>query len=320
MPIAFVTGVTGQDGSYLVDDLTGRGYEVHGLVKPGDSATRLAPSVIAHQGDLRDADLLGDLVLEIGPDEVYNLAGQTSVAASWDDPVATAQTTGTTVAAIAQACWVLHERGHPVRMLQASSAEMFGLAEEMPQRESTRIAPVSPYGAAKAYGHFMVASYRLRGLHASTCILYNHESPLRPETFVTRKITASVARIARGVQDVIRLGNLDVSRDWGWAPDYVRAMQLALGHESPGDYVIGTGALHTVREFVIAAFEAANVPDWESHVVIDPAFARQVDPPRQLADSTLAREVLGWEPTVTFDELVAAMVHHDLVQIDTSAD
>ena len=320
MPTAFVTGVTGQDGSYLIDDLVKRGYRVHGLIKPGDPSKRLLSAVIAHEGDLRDAALVKALVLEIAPDEVYNLAGQTSVAASWDNPADTAQTTGTTVAAIADACWTLHESGREVRMLQASSAEIFGLADEMPQRESTRIAPVSPYGAAKAFGQFITASYRLRGLHASTCILYNHESPLRPETFVTRKISAAVARISRGMQDVVHLGNLDVSRDWGWAPDYVRAMQLAVAHHVPGDYVIGTGVLHSVRDFVVAAFAAAGIADWEPHVVIDPAFARPVDPPRQLADNTHAREVLGWQPTVAFDELVAAMVLHDLERVNTSAD
>lgn len=320
MPRAFVTGVTGQDGTYLVDALLERGYEVHGLVKPGDPARLLPAALTAHEGDLTDARLIGSLVAGIAPDEVYNLAGQTSVAASWDDPVGTALTTGTTVAAIADACWNLHVAGKSVRLLQASSAEIFGLADEMPQRESTRIAPVSPYGAAKAFGHFIVGSYRDRGMHASTCILYNHESPLRPETFVTRKITASVARIARGLQDVVRLGSLDVSRDWGWAPDYVSAMQLAVGHGTPDDYVIGTGELHTVRDFVTAAFTAGGIDDWQSHVVIDPAFVRPVDPPRQLADSSHARDVLGWSPTVGFDEIVGAMVRHDLALIDASAD
>lgn len=320
MPTAFVTGVTGQDGTYLVEALLERGYEVHGLVKPGDTSRSLSPAVVTHAGDLKDAQVLGALIAELAPHEVYNLAGQTSVAASWDDPVGTALTTGATVAAIAEACWRLHEAGSSVRLLQASSAEIFGVAEEMPQRETTRIAPASPYGAAKAYGHFIVGSYRARGLHASTCILYNHESPLRPEAFVTRKITASVARIARGLQQEVRLGNLDVSRDWGWAPDYVRAMQLAVAHDVADDYVIGTGALHSVRDFVVAAFAAAGISDWERYVVIDPAFMRPVDPPRQLADSSHAHEVLGWRPTVTFEELVAAMVANDLALIDTSAD
>lgn len=320
MPTAFVTGVTGQDGTYLVDDLLGRGYTVHGLVKPGDSARRLPGALVAHQGDLRESQLLADLVLRLRPDEVYNLAGQTSVAASWSDPVDTALTTGATVAAIADACWRLHESGHPVRLLQASSAEIFGRAEEMPQTESTPVAPVSPYGAAKAFGHFIVGSYRERGMHASTCILYNHESPLRPEAFVTRKITSAAARISRGLQHELLLGNLDVSRDWGWAPDYVRAMQLAVGNDTPGDYVIGTGVLHTVRDFVVAAFAAAGIADWQRYVQLDPAFARPADPSHQLADSTRAREILGWTPTVDFPRLVAIMVEHDLALIDSSAD
>lgn len=320
MPIAFVTGVTGQDGTYLVEALLEDGYEVHGLVKPGDPSRAVPPAVIAHEGDLRDAALVAALVADVAPHEVYNLAGQTSVAASWDDPVGTALTTGATVAGIVDACWQLHEAGRPVRFLQASSAEIFGVADEVPQRESTRVAPSSPYGAAKAFGHFITGSYRSRGLHASTCILYNHESALRPETFVTRKITGSVARISRGLQDVVRLGNLDVSRDWGWAPDYVRAMRLAVARDEADDYVIGTGQLHTVRDFVSAAFSAAGIDDWEPHVVIDPAFVRPVDPPRQLADSSHARDVLGWLPTKTFEELVAEMVAHDLALIDRSAD
>lgn len=320
MPIAFVTGVTGQDGTYLVADLLDAGYEVHGMVKPGDSDHGLPPGVVVHRADLRDASHVASLVELVAPNAVFNLAGQTSVAASWADPVGTALTTGATVAAIADACWRLHDAGHPVRLLQASSAEMFGNASEVPQNEATRIAPVSPYGAAKAFAHFVVGSYRARGLHASTCILYNHESPLRPEAFVTRKITAAAARIARGLQDVVTLGSLDSARDWGWAPDYVRAMQLALGHPVAADYVIGTGELHTVRDFVAAAFTAAGLADWSDHVELDPAFGRPADPPRQLADGTRARDVLGWAPTVRFEEIVARMVRHDLALLDATAD
>lgn len=314
MPVALVTGVTGQDGTYLARDLLARGFEVHGLVKPGDvTLGERSPGVIAHGGDLTDSTFLSELIARVEPDEVYNLAGQTSVAASWDDPVATALTTGTAVASMAQGCWLLQERtGKPVRFVQASSAEIFGAATQVPQDESTVISPVSPYGAAKAFGHFTVSAFRSRGLHASSCILYNHESPLRPPTFVTRKITAAAAKISLGLQDTLALGTLDVSRDWGWAPDYVRALQLAARHASAGDYVIGTGVEHTVRDFVMTAFAAAGVPDWEERVVLDPSFARPVDPPRQLADSSRARDVLGWIPEVGFDELVARMVTADL--------
>lgn len=314
MPVALVTGVTGQDGTYLARDLLAQGYEVHGLVKPGDATLReRSPGVIAHGGDLTDSGFIAQLIARVEPDEVYNLAGQTSVAASWEDPVGTALTTGTAVASMAQGCWELQERtGKLVRFVQASSAEIFGAATQVPQNESTPIAPVSPYGAAKAFGHFTVSAFRSRGLHASSCILYNHESPLRPPTFVTRKITSAAAKISLGLQDTVALGTLDVSRDWGWAPDYVSAMQLAARHAVAGDFVIGSGVEHTVRDFVAAAFAAAGIADWEERVVLDPSFARPVDPPRQLADSSRARDVLGWVPEVGFDELVARMVAADL--------
>jgi GDPmannose 4,6-dehydratase len=314
MPVALITGVTGQDGTYLARDLLEQGFEVHGLVKPGDvSLADRSPFVVAHEGDLTDAGFLANLIARVAPDEVYNLAGQTSVAASWIDPVGTAATTGSAVASMALGCWELQERtGKSVRFVQASSAEIFGAATQVPQQEATAILPVSPYGAAKAFGHFTVSAFRSRGLHASSCILYNHESPLRPETFVTRKITAAAARISLGLQDTLSLGTLDVSRDWGWAPDYVRAMQLAARHAEAADFVIGSGVEHTVRDFVAAAFTAAGISDWEDRVVLDPAFVRPADPPRQLADSSRARDMLGWMPEVGFDELVARMVAADL--------
>jgi GDPmannose 4,6-dehydratase len=195
-----------------------------------------------------------------------------------------------------------------VSVVQASSAEIFGHAADAPQNEQTPIAPVSPYGVAKALGHFLVGTYRQRGLHASSVILYNHESPLRPPTFVTRKITQGAALIAQGLESTLSLGNLDVQRDWGWAPDYVEAMRLAASHDVAGDYVIGTGVSHSVRDFVEAAFRASGITDWERHVEIDPAFVRPADPALQLADSSLARTELGWSPTVDFDELVKRMV------------
>lgn len=317
-PTALITGVTGQDGTYLSQSLLQRGYQVHGLVRhedfvplaPGADATA---GVTAHAGDLRDSAGLRRLVLEVRPDHIYNLAGQTSVAASWDDPLDTLETSGYPVGVLLEAAWELQEqRGEPVRVVQASSAEIFGNAAQSPQNEGTPIAPVSPYGVAKALGHFLVGTYRQRGLHASSVILYNHESPLRPATFVTRKITQGAARIAQGLESTLALGNLDVQRDWGWAPDYVEAMRLAAEQPAAGDYVIGTGASHSVRDFVEAAFRASGITDWEQHVEIDPAFVRPADPALQLADSSKAREVLGWAPTVDFDELVRRMVEADL--------
>jgi len=204
------------------------------------------------------------------------------------------------------------DAGRPVRVLQASSAEIFGDPDRTPQDEGTSIRPTSPYGAAKAYAHQVAAVYRARGLGVSTCVLYNHESPRRPETFVTRKITAAAARIARDGGGTLALGNLDVRRDWGWAPDYVDAMVRALRHHDPDEYVVATGRTHSVAEFVAAAFAAAGIDDWEAHVEIDPRFVRPVDPAEQVGDPRKARDVLGWEASLEFEQLVARMVHHDL--------
>lgn len=311
MTVAFITGVTGQDGTYLARQLLAEGVDVHGLVRP-DTAARVEPGVAVHEGDLRDSATLAAIIASLQPDEIYHLGGQSSVAASWEDPLATIGQTGVPTAALLQA--VADDSPHS-RFVFAASAEIFGHADA-PQNELTPVAPVSPYGAAKALGHFLVAGYRERGIHASSCILYNHESPLRPERFVTRKITAAAARISRGKQETVSLGNLDVARDWAWAPDVVDALRRAATHAEPGDYVVGTGVLHTVRDFVIAAFSAAGIEGWKDHVVIDQAFVRAVDPSVQLADSAKAQAVLGWHPTVEFTELVSRMVRFDLGECD----
>jgi GDPmannose 4,6-dehydratase len=312
MPRALITGVTGQDGTYLTRLLLERGYEVHGVVKPGDDAERVQPGVSLHAADLADSETLRGIVLSVSPDELYNLGGLTSVAGSWADPVGTVAVTGSPVATILDAAWSLHELGHSIAVVQASSAEIFGSATESPQNELTPIAPVSPYGAAKALGHFLVTAFRSRGLRASSAILYNHESPLRPETFVTRKITASVARISLGMQKSLSLGTLEVERDWGWAPDYVDALHRMAQQPAGGDFVVGTGESHTVRDFVATAFRAVGIDDWQPLVVIDPAFVRAADPARQLADASRARDVLGWSPSCTFDELVERLVRSDV--------
>lgn len=307
MPLAFITGVTGQDGTYLSRALLDDGYEVHGLVRP-ESAGRVEDGVVSHTGDIRDGARLRALVAQLQPDELYHLAGQSSVGQSWDDPVGTVEQTGAPVAALLHA--VAQSSPH-TRFVNASSSEIFGDADA-PQNEETPVRPVSPYGAAKALGHFLVASFRGRGLHASSCVLYNHESPLRPERFVTRKITMAVARIAAGLDDTVSLGNLEASRDWGWAPDYVEAMRRAARQPSPGDYVIGTGISHTIRDFVATAFSVIGIDDGESHVVTDPAMLRPVDPGTQRADSSRARDALGWEPTVDFAGIVERMVRADI--------
>ncbi len=307
MPVAFITGVTGQDGTYLSRALLDDGYDVHGLVRP-DTTSAVPDGVNAHTGDIRDNARLGDLVAELQPDELYHLAGQTSVGQSWDDPAGTVEQTGAPIAALLHA---VATRSAHTRVVNASSAEIFGLAEA-PQNETTPIAPVSPYGAAKALGHFLVASFRGRGVHATSCVLYNHESPLRPPRFVTRKITMAVARIARGLDDTLTLGNLDAQRDWGWAPDYIDAMRRAAAQPTPADYVIGTGVTHSIRDFVATAFATAGIDDWEAHIESDPALLRPADPGTQRADATRARQALGWAPTVDFAGLIERMVRADL--------
>lgn len=314
MTVALVTGATGQDGSYLRERLAAEGAELYAVVAE-DAAGEypwLAAAAQVHQLDLRDSAGLAALVAEVAPDEVYNLAGLSSVAQSWEQPVLTAEINAVAVAVLLQACWELQQRaGGPVRVVQASSAEIFGNATESPQTERTPLAPTNPYGAAKAYAHQLVGVYRGLGLHASSCILYNHESPRRPVTFVTRKITNTVARIARGEQAVLSLGELEVQRDWGWAPDYVDGMVRAARHTEAGDYVFATGTTHSVREFVDAAFNAMGITDWEHLVEFDTDFLRPVETQDTRGDATRAKTVLGWKPTVGFVELVRRMVLAD---------
>lgn len=322
MPAALVTGATGQDGSYLCQRLAAEGTRVHAMVRavsgpgrdPGlDDLLRWVPDVVVHEGDLADGPGVAALVEEIAPDEVYNLAGISSVAYSWQEPALTGLVSGVAVASVLEgALRVQRATGRPVRVVQASSAEIFGDATQVPQDEQTPVRPRSPYGAAKAYAHQMVGVARSQGLHASAVILYNHESPRRPLSFVTRKITHGVARIAAGLEETLTLGSTDVTRDWGWAPDYVEAMVLAARHTEPDDFVVATGEPHTVADFVQAAFERAGVADWRDRLRTDPAFVRPAESTVQLGDPGKARAVLGWEPTHRFGEVVAAMVDHDL--------
>ncbi|WP_193510369.1 GDP-mannose 4,6-dehydratase [Cryobacterium sp. BB736] len=306
MSVVFVTGASGQDGTLLIRNLLDEGHDVHALVR--ESAPDAADLISVHRGDIRDAALIGRLLRELRPDEVYHLAGQTSVAASWDDPVGTLETTALPAAPLLEAAAEVGSR-----FVLAASAEIFGNAAA-PQDEQTPIRPLSPYGAAKALAHHLVGVYRARGVHASSCILFNHESPLRPDRFVTRKITRGAARIALGLDDRLVLGNFDARRDWGWAPDYVRALQLAVRHPEPADWVIGTGETHTVREFADAAFAAAGLGSAAEYLVADDAFVRPADPAELRADASKARAELGWAPTVGFSELVERMVLADLEQ------
>ena len=314
---ALVTGITGQDGGYLAERLLDEGWAVHGMVRGDDPGqadlVERCPDAVLHDGDLRDESSLARVVRDADPDEVYNLGGISSVAFSWEHPVLTADVVALGAARLLDQTWRHQERrGRAVRFVQASSAEIFGDPQTAPQDESTPVRPTSPYGAAKAHVHALTGVYRARGLHAVSLVLYNHESPRRPANFVTRKITQAAARIASGRQDELVLGNLDARRDWGWAPDYVDAMIRAARHPVAGDYVVATGEARTVRDFVQAAFARAGVDAWQDRVRVDPALVRPVDAALQVGDAGRARRVLGWAPTVGFEELVGRMVDADL--------
>ena len=316
MTTALITGITGQDGGYLTERLLGEGCDVHGLLHPDDPhAADVAlryPAITLHTGDLADPGEIDGIVSSVRPDDIYNFGGISSVGLSWEQPLLTAAVNGMGAAGLLEAAWRLQQRvSRPVRLLQASSAEIFGEPTESPQSETTPVRPRNPYGAAKAFAHGLVGVYRARGLHACSCILFNHESPRRPETFVTRKITKAAALIAAGKQDSLALGNLDARRDWGWAPDYVDAMLRAVRHPTPDDYVIATGRAHSVRDFVAAAFASAGLPDWQQYVTIDRAFERPTDAPELVGDAGKARAVLGWAPTMTFEQIVDRMVDED---------
>ena len=317
MRTALITGITGQDGGYLAERLLADGVAVHGLVRPAESLPAplvgVADRVTLHQLDLTDTVGLGRVLQDSVPDEVYNLAGISSVALSWEQPALTAEVNGTFVALLLQRLWEEQERrGEQIAFVQASSAEVFGHATVAPQDEATPMSPRSPYGASKAFAHHLVQVFRARGMHASNAILYNHESPRRPTSFVTRKITSTVAAIAEGRATGLVLGNLDARRDWGWAPEYVDAMVRLAGHGEGADVVVATGISHTVADFVAAAFARVGIQDWQGLVTTDPAFVRPVDAVELVGNPARARELLGWEPAVGFQELVGRMVDADL--------
>jgi len=309
---ALITGAGGQDGHYLVEQLVADGTEVHVLLHPSERPPENAAAT-THPGDVADIVATRELLLDLAPDEVYNLAAISSVAQSWDDPAGVFKVNGEAAAELMESAHLVQRRrDRPVRFVQASSAEIFGEPEESPQNERTPIRPVNPYGESKAFAHSKVEVYRGRGLPASSVILYNHESPRRPAHFVTRKITSTVAAIAVGRAEELALGNLEARRDWGWAPDYVDAMVRAARAEEPTDFVVASGVSHSVRDFVGAAFAAAGIDDWAPLVRIDPAFVRPTDPTELVGDPTRARTQLGWAPTMDFDQIVATMVAHDL--------
>ncbi|MHB8693157.1 MAG: GDP-mannose 4,6-dehydratase [Solirubrobacteraceae bacterium] len=311
---ALITGVTGQDGSYLAELLLDQGYEVHGMVRRSstekfDRIDHIRDRITLHQGDLLDQRSLVDTLRAANPDEIYNLAAMSYVAASWVQPTLTAEFSGTGVTRLLEA---MREACPGARFYQASSSEMFGKVLEIPQTESTPFYPRSPYGVAKVYGHFITVNYRESyDLHATSGILFNHESPRRGLEFVTRKITWHAAAIKLGLRSELRLGNLEAKRDWGFAGDYVRAMWLMLQQDTPEDFVIATGETHSVRECLEVAFDHAGIPV-DGHVVIDPALQRPAEVEHLIGDASKAKRLLGWEPDVNFEQLIRMMVDADL--------
>jgi GDPmannose 4,6-dehydratase len=311
---AFVTGITGQDGSYLAELLLEKGYEVHGLVRRSSSFNtwridRVRDRIQLHYGDLVDQYSLVRTLESVQPDEVYNLAAQSHVKVSFEMPEYTADVTGIGMLRLLDA---LRELKLKVRVYQAGSSEMFGKVRETPQREATPFHPRSPYAAAKVFAHHVAVNYRESyGMHVSNGILFNHESPRRGENFVTRKITLGLAAIKGGKAAELRLGNLEAKRDWGFAGDYVEAMWLMLQQPEPGDYVVATGETHSVREFLEEAFGCAGL-DWEKYVKVDEKYFRPAEVDLLLGDASRARSILGWKPRVTFKELVRMMVDADL--------
>ena len=314
---ALITGITGQDGSYLAELLLSKGYEVHGMVRRSseekfERIAHLKGKVLLHQGDLLDQFSLARLLSDLNPDEVYNLAAQSFVPTSWNQPVLTGEFTALGVTKMLEA---VRYSAPKARFYQASSSEMFGKVREVPQNENTPFYPRSPYGVAKAYGHFITVNYRESyKLFAVSGILFNHESPRRGLEFVTRKISDGVARIKLGLQKRLPMGNLDARRDWGFAPDYVDAMWRMLQADAPDDYVVATHETHTVQEFCEAAFSRAGL-DWQEHVYIDPAFVRPAEVDVLIGDASKAKRKLGWEPAVRFKQLVELMVDADLERL-----
>ncbi|MFQ3316054.1 MAG: GDPmannose 4,6-dehydratase [Candidatus Poriferisodalaceae bacterium] len=318
MRTALITGITGQDGQYLAEVLHDEGYKIYGLLKGqrnprAELISSQFPYVELVEGDLQDLSSLIAVLEYTQPDEVYNLGAISFVALSFKQAELTANITGLGVLRLLEAIRLVGGQNNPIRFYQASSSEMFGKVRETPQTELTPLHPRSPYGSAKVFGHHTTVNYRESyGLYTCSGILFNHESPRRGIEFVTRKVTNAVARISLGLQDHVSLGNLEAKRDWGFAGDYVKAMYLMLQQDEPDDFVVATGETHAVSEFVQLAFEAAGMDDWERYVKIDERFFRPAEVDLLVGDASKAKEQLGWEPVVSFRDLVTMMVDHDL--------
>ena len=317
-PSALITGITGQDGSYLAEFLYAKGYQIYGLIRRSSTVRKerlqhLEDRITLIPGDLLDEDSLRAAIEVAQPDEIYNLAAQSFVAESWSQPILTGEFNGLSVTRLLNAIRSVNPK---IRFYQASTSEMFGKVQEVPQNEATPFYPRSPYSVAKLYAHWITVNYRESyNLFACSGILFNHESPRRGFEFLTRKVTDGVARIKRGLDHELHLGNLDAQRDWGYAPDYVEAMWLMLQQDQPADYVIATGETHSVREWVETSFSAAGL-NWQDHVVIDQRFVRPAEVDLLVGDPTKAKTNLGWVPKVKFADLVQIMVEADLRRYD----
>jgi GDPmannose 4,6-dehydratase len=323
MKKALITGITGQDGSYLAELLLTKGYQVHGIVRRSSTENferiaHLKDKVTLHQADLLDQLSLIDVIKNVEPLEVYNLAAQSFVPTSWKQPVLTGEFTSIGVTRVLEAIRLLDPKR--IKFYQASSSEMFGKVQAVPQSEDTPFYPRSPYGVAKVYGHWITVNYRESyNMFCCSGILFNHESERRGKEFVTRKVSDGVARIKLGLDRELRLGNLDAKRDWGHAADYVRAMWLMLQQDVADDFVIATGETHSVQELVEVAFDCVGL-DWKNHVVIDPAFIRPAEVDLLIGDPTKAKKILNWKPEISFHELVRRMVQNDLAKLRASGD
>ena len=323
-PKSLIVGAAGQDGMLLARLLQSKGYETHALVRARTDVAglrALAPRTVIHVGDALDGDLVASLISDLRPTEIYNLAAKSSVAASWSQPQETIDVNVSGVLNLLEAVRNSSGPQYAPRLYQASSSEMFGRAVESPQNEVTRLRPVSPYAVSKAAAHFLAQTYReAYGMFVACGILYNHESHLRPRSFVTRKITSAVAQIKAGKQDLLELGTLEVSRDWGYAGDYVEAMWLMLQQSSPDDYVVATGKSRSLTEFVAVAFQSAGIDDWANRLVVDPALSRPTEVARLVGDPTKAELELGWRPRTSFEEMIENMVRHDVELVMQSSD
>ncbi|RYH70880.1 MAG: GDP-mannose 4,6-dehydratase [Alcaligenaceae bacterium] len=320
VPRALITGISGQDGGFLAEQLSGLGWEVSGIVTPHSpvpSWVKALPAVHLDATDISDADAVHGIVSKRAPNYIFHLAGISSVFQSWQDPLLVSRVNSLGSVCVFEAAYKLQQSsGSEVRVVNASSAEIFGGTHDSPQSESSLVAPISPYGVTKAFSHSMAHAYRERGLFVSNAILYNHESPRRPLSFVTRKITRAAAEIASGVRESVKLGDLTARRDWGWAPEYVDAMLKIAVTRVADDFVLGTGESHSVMDFVRHAFKAAGIDDWSRYVEFDSSLKRRAESIELVADARKAAEVLSWKPSVGFDSVVKAMVEFDLNDVN----